>query len=66
VNIKQAVFLKLVCIVSLVTAGSVASAEDRTSAMPKDRDDTVQVPPIDEIIVSGRKDNFKGKWLVWN
>lgn len=57
-NHKQALFLPLVCVMSLAAAYSVATAGDGASPMPKDPDDTIQVPPIDEVIVSGHKDKL--------
>jgi hypothetical protein len=56
VNHKQTVSFGLVCIALIATAYSVAAAEDVPSTVATN--DTIQVPPIDEIIVNGQRDKL--------
>lgn len=55
---KQAVLLGLVCGAFAAAACSPASAGDVPSAAAKDKDDIVQVPPLDEIIIRGRREKL--------
>jgi hypothetical protein len=56
VNHQQTVSFGLVCVASLAIACSVAAAADAPGTLAKD--DTIQVPSIDEIIINGQRDKL--------
>jgi len=57
-NHKRVVLIGLIYVALSVTGHPVTAAADGTSALATDKDDTIPVPPLDEVIVTGRKEKL--------